>query len=149
MGDIDFRDTSDPDVRMFWFRRRMVVIGAIAAASTLGIFAYVPLSDTAGVSQSVTWYEWLIIIIAAIGGFGAFLYALPWRFPGSQWSYLLLGADATFCFVLFQVSVPFSVTARALITSTLILIMVVAYSAHSLDGGQRSNENSLLFGPPP
>ena len=38
---------------------------------------------------------------------------------------------------------------QAFTTTAWILVIVVAFSAHLLDGGQRKNENSLLFGPAP
>lgn len=148
---IDFRDRSNPDVRLFWFRRRLVVAGAVAAAAVLALYAYLPLGLTSGaeISERVFWYEWAMVIAAGIGAVGAILYALPWRFPGTEWSYLLLFWNAMVQFILFQISTPFTTGARAVVTSTLILVIVVAFCAHLLDGGQRKNENSLLFGPPP
>lgn len=146
---VDIRDTSDPAVRMFWYRRRLVAAGAVCASVVLALFAYLPLSEDAGISQRVTAVEWMIILTALAGGAGAVLYAAPWRFPGTEWSYLALLWAGLFALVSFQVSVPFTAQSRALITSTLVLVCIVSYAAHLLDGGQRRDEKSLLFGPPP
>lgn len=146
----DLNDISKVEIRLFWFRRRILATSMIFAAYAMGYAAYFPLSSSTE-SQTLTYQEGFFISASALGGIGSFLYALPWKFPLTEWSYALLGWTATLSmlYFLFGDVGPFEREIRIIVGGFFLSLMAGAYSAHIIDGGRRKNENSLLLGPPP
>lgn len=145
----DLTDLSNINVRLFWIRRRLIAATLWFGCVVLGSCAYFPLSYEH--DSTVTVVEAILITLSIVLSFGLLAYASPWRFPFTQWVYSGIGwtACVSLLYFFFGDVGPFPQSVRLVVGSALISTMIGAYVAHILDGGPRSNERSLLLGPPP